>query len=131
MSKLEEIVDHQAIEQLASQPLVDRRKAEEWKQSFVEESRDAAEVAAAFLAERYSDPAQDIVTLVYSRERDCFTAEGPHVISDVWLNEEIEEFIKANRGMGWIVSSWRVLHVMKGLCHWWAEIEAPETTFPS
>jgi hypothetical protein len=99
---------------------------EKWKRSYVEERVATCEVAARFLAERYGNPHEDIIELVYSRERDCFTT-APHVdISDEALTEQIKEFMNANPRLSrWVYAS-GVLHTLKGLCHWWAEREAAE-----
>jgi hypothetical protein len=74
-----------------------------------------------FLAKRYGNPEQDLVDLIYSPELDEFTVRHPEsVIGDVHLNEQIEEFLEVHRHWPF-VSSWRVLHILRGLCPRWAK----------
>ena len=101
-------------------------KAQRWRAQFMKEQVDAALVAAAFLAERYSIPEEDLTNLVYHRERDLFTDVGdrtgrPRIVGECALNEEIEEFMKARRDLPRWVQSWSVIYLLKGICHWWAE----------
>jgi hypothetical protein len=104
-------------------------KAKRWRASFVEERMATAEVAVRFLAECYSDPGQDIITLVYSRKLRRFTVHhGPgnvEVLDDDALIAEIKDWMEAQRPWAnrdcLFVHAECVLHMLVGIVAPWAD----------
>lgn len=100
-------------------------RAKRWKDEFVQGRMTCCEIAVRFLAEKWSNPREDIIELVYSPLRDCFTKFGSRddVIPNAVLEKQIEEFMKVEGRPRWIEAAW-VRLALKGVCLWWEETDA-------
>jgi hypothetical protein len=112
---------NEELEEEKRQRLAARRPGWEkrWRQSFVKERLAACEVAARFLADRYGNPGEDLIDLIYCREWECFTTRDHTHLSDVKLNEEIEEWMEANPSSPPLLTGWSAYNMLESLCgHW-------------
>lgn len=102
-----------------------RRKARRWRESYKREQMACFEVAAEFMAERYSNPLEDVPTLIWSTKKKGYV----HRIGDEYtlippqrLVDEIEEFMVANRPrIGRFISGWSVYHKLSAIGGQFAE----------